>query len=118
MQAAQALLVPQIGVVGEEHWELVRHATQMFVVVSQTGVPPPHWLLAVHWTQEPSERQAVADVDLAAHCASAEQMAHVLAPLQIGAVAPQVVLVKHPTQVFVVVSQTDAVAEQSAFWEH
>jgi hypothetical protein len=45
-------------------------------------------------------------------------MAHVLAALQIGAVAPQVVLVKHPTQVLVVVSQTDAVAEQSVFWEH
>ena len=41
-----------------------------------------------------------------------------MATLQIGAVAPQVMLVKHPTQVFVVVSQTDAVAEQSPFWEH
>jgi hypothetical protein len=45
-------------------------------------------------------------------------MAHVLAALQIGVAAPQVVLVKHPTQVFVVVSQTDVVAEQSVFWEH
>jgi hypothetical protein len=63
---AHVLAPLQIGAVAPQV-VLVKHPTQVFVVVSQTGVAPEQCWLAVHWTQEPSERQAVADVDLAAH---------------------------------------------------
>ena len=52
-------LVPQIGVAPEQYAAEV-HWTQLFVVVSQAGVVPVHFVafVAVHWTQAPLAAQA------------------------------------------------------------
>ena len=56
VQAVQVFAV-QMGVAAG-HPALVRHATHLFVVVSQTGVVPAQVLLSVHWTQVPLAEHA------------------------------------------------------------
>jgi hypothetical protein len=55
---------------------------------------------------------------LAAHWLAVVQAVQVSATEQIGAVAGQVVLVVHPTHVFVLVSQTGAVPEHCVLLVH
>ena len=119
LQAVQTFAA-QMGVPAEQP-SLVRHATHLFVVVSQTGVVPEQVLLSVHATHCPAFvpvlAQAGAVLFLAAHWLAVVQAVHT-SPAQMGVLAGQVALVTHCTHLFVVVSHTGVVPPQSVFAAH
>jgi hypothetical protein len=103
---------PQIGVVPEQLL-LLRHCTHLFVVVSQREVLPEQVLLSVHCTQAPVAAHAGCVTSAALHWAAVPQAAQVSAEvLQMGVVPEQLVLLRHCTHLFVVVSQTGVAPEQ------
>jgi len=109
LQTVQTFAV-QMGVAAG-HPALVRHATHLLVVVSQTGVVPEQVLLSMHCTQVPlAEHAAVAEF-LAKHWLASVQAVQTLAA-QMGAAPGQVALDTHWTHWFVVVSQTGVAPEQ------
>ena len=109
LQTVQTFAV-QMGVAAG-HPALVRHATHLLVVVSQTGVAPEQVLLSVHCTQMPVAEQAGVAEFLAAHWLASVQAVQTLAA-QMGAAAGQVALDTHWTHWLVVVSQTGVLPEQ------
>jgi hypothetical protein len=120
VQAVQTSAAEQIGV-APVHVALAVQPTHLFVVVSQTGVAPEQVVLSVHCTHVPAAEHAGVVVLFAAHWLAAVQAAQVLAAVQIGVVVVHVELETQPTQVFVVVSQTEAPAAQvelSMHWTH
>ena len=120
VQAVQVWVVAEQMGVAPEHVALAAQPTHLVVAVSQTGVAPEQVLSSVHWAHWPSARHAGRAGFFARHWAAAVHPAQILVGPQMGAVAPHVALLRQPTQVFVVVSQTDAgpAAEQSVFLVH
>jgi hypothetical protein len=98
----------------------------VFVVVSQAGVVPVHFvaLVAVHWTQAPLAAQAARAGSLnLAHSASPAHAWHLSVVPQMGVVPEQLVTEIHWTQVLVFVSQAEVVPVQEALdvavhWTH
>jgi hypothetical protein len=113
VQAVQISFV-QMGV-APEHPALDRHATHLFVVVSQTGVVPEQVLLSVQATHCPAFVPVLAQAGavglLAAHWLAVVQAVHT-SPAQMGVLAGQLALVTHWTHVLAVVSQTGVAPEQ------
>jgi hypothetical protein len=121
VQAVQVSVVAEQMGVAPEQVALVVHPTHLFVVVSQTGVAPEQVVLSVHCTHVPAVEHAGVVEVFAAHWLAAVQAAQVLAAVQIGVAVVHVALERQPTQVFVVVSQTEAPAAQvelSTHWTH
>lgn len=120
MQAAHVWVVAeQMGVI-PEHVALAMQPTHLLAVVSQTGVAPEQVVLSVHSAHCPSARHAGRAGFFARHWALVVQTAQTLSGPQMGAVVPHVALLRQPTHVFEVVSQTDAgpAATQSVFLVH
>ena len=115
-----SVVVEQMGVAPEQV-ALVAHPTHLFVVASQTGVAPEQVVLSVHCTHVPAVEHAGVVALFAAHWLAAVQAAQVFAAVQIGVAVVHVALARQPTQVFVVVSQTEEPAAQvelSMHWIH
>ena len=107
----------QMGVV-PEHPALFKHATHLFVVVSQKGVASEQVLLPMHCTQAPVSAHAGAALSLPAHWAVVVQAAQVLLAAQMGVVPPHVLLSVHCTHLFVAVSHAGVLPPQSVFAAH
>ena len=115
VQAVQTLAT-QMGA-APEHSALVRHATHLFAIVSQTGVLPEQVPLSVHWTQvPPAEHAGVAGL-LAAHWLAVVQVVQTFAA-QMGVAVGQVALDRHcthcpPTAGVPAGAQTEVVPEHA-----
>jgi hypothetical protein len=103
-QASHLSSLPQIGVLPLQFAADV-HCTQALVVVSHTGVAPPHVEAVLHCAHWPSTTRHTGSAALfAAHSASSWQPEHSLLDEQIGTAPGQFALVTHPTHLFVLVS--------------
>jgi len=109
-------MVPQIGVAPEQYAAEV-HWTQLFVVVSQAGVVPVHFVafVAVHWTQAPlAAQEARAGSFNPVQSVSTAHAWHLSVAPQMGVAPEQLVAATHWTQVLVLVSQAEVVPVQEA----
>ena len=120
VQAVHVCVVGEQMGVAPEQVALVAQPTHLFAVVSQTGVAPEQVVLSMHSVHWPSARHAGRAGFFPWHWAPVTQPAQIFVGPQMGAAAPQVALLRQPTQVFVAVSQTEAGpdAVQSVFAAH
>ena len=86
--STQAFLVVSQSGVDAGQFELLVHWTHLFVAVLQAGVAPEHWESLVHWTQR------------------------LVVVLHAGVGEAQLALLKHPTQAYVAKLHAGVGAEQ------